>query len=303
LRHKVLLALALSTVVPLLVLVYISQAYVLPGGAPETAVHGHALPVLLISTAVAMGAGAYVIWDLGRAVAAMAAMLGDEGRLAALEHRKDEVGTLMESFTGMLATIEQQAAEISGFAARLDASYRELESANTRLKETSFKDDVTGLYNRRFFSIRLEEEMQRHRRFNHPVSVVLVDLDGFKAVNDDMGHAVGDDTLRDIAQILMKHSRGINVVARYGGDEFAVLLVETSLAGARLYADRLRQVVATFPFAHGKRITASFGIASLPDDEVTTAEELVRTADEALYAAKRGGKNQVVTSESPEKVG
>ena len=128
------------------------------------------------------------------------------------------------------------------------------------------------------------------------MSVVLLDLDGFKAVNDDLGHAVGDDTLRDVAQILMKHSRGINVVSRYGGDEFAVLLVETSKAGARLYADRIREVVAKYPFSHGKVITSSFGVASLPDDEATTAEDLFRAADEALYAAKRAGKNQVATA-------
>src|SRR5438046_945888 len=151
-------------------------------------------------------------------------------------------------------------------------------------------------------SVRLEEEMSRYRRFNHPVSLVLMDLDGFKAVNDDMGHVVGDETLRDIGQILMKHSRGINVVSRYGGDEFAVLLVETSKAGARLYADRIRQVVATFPFSHGKSITASFGVASLPDDEAANSEDLFRAADEALYAAKRAGKNQVAAAGPAERV-
>ena len=102
-----------------------------------------------------------------------------------------------------------------------------------------------------------------------------------------------DDKVRDVAQILMKHSRGINVVSRYGGDEFAVLLVETATAGARLYAERIREVVARYPFSHGKPVTASFGVASLPDDEAATAEELFRVADEALYVAKRAGKNQV----------
>src|SRR5206468_2756785 len=140
-----------------------------------------------------------------------------------------------------------------------DAAYRELEATNAKLKETSFKDEVTGLYNRRFFSLRLEEEISRFRRFNHPVSVVVLDLDGFKSVNDEFGHAVGDETLRDVGQILMKHSRGINVVSRYGGDEFAVLLVETSKSGARLYADRIRQVVATFPYSPGQPVTASLG--------------------------------------------
>jgi diguanylate cyclase (GGDEF)-like protein len=208
----------------------------------------------------------------------------------------------MRSFSNMLGTVEQQAIDINTFAMRLDAAYRELEATNAKLKETSFKDEVTGLYNRRFFSLRLEEEISRFRRFNHPVSVVVLDLDGFKSVNDEFGHAVGDETLRDVGQILMKHSRGINVVSRYGGDEFAVLLVETSKSGARLYADRIRQVVATFPYSHGKRVTASFGVASLPDDEASTSEELFRAADGALYAAKRAGKNQVVAAGPGQKV-
>src|SRR5437660_141647 len=142
-----------------------------------------------------------------------------------------------------------------------------------------------------------------HRYFFADVrSLSGLDLDGFKSVNDEFGHAVGDETLREIAQILMKHSRGINVVSRYGGDEFAILLVETSKAGARLYADRIRQVVATFPFSHGKSITASFGVASLPDDEAANSEDLFRAADEALYAAKRAGKNQVAAAGPAERV-
>ena len=137
----------------------------------------------------------------------------------------------MQSFSRMLVTIEQQAADVNEYARRLDTAYKELESTSAQLKEFSFKDEVTGLYNRRFFSIRLEEEVSRYRRFNHPVSVVLLDLDGFKAINDDSGHAAGDETLRAMADILLKQSRGINVICRYGGDEFAVLLVETSKSG------------------------------------------------------------------------
>ncbi|HYE90351.1 MAG TPA: diguanylate cyclase, partial [Terriglobales bacterium] len=259
---------------------------------------GFALQGLIISTMLAMIAGAYVIWDLGRTVAGMADALANQ-RMQGPTNRTDEVGTLMQSFGQMLGTIENQAAEINAFASKLDTAYKELESTNSRLKEYSFKDEVTGLYNRRFFTMRLDEELARYRRFNHPASVVLLDLDGFKAVNDDLGHAVGDETLRDISQILQKHSRGINVVSRYGGDEFAILLVETSKAGARLYADRIRQVISTFPFSHGKPITASFGVASVPDDEAATAEDLFRAADEALYTAKRAGKNQVAAIDTP----
>jgi diguanylate cyclase (GGDEF)-like protein len=303
LKQKVVLALALSAVLPILVLAYVVNSHVLPHLDPADTVRFAAVHVLVFFTALAMVAGGYIIWDVGRTVARIASLLADERRILTIETRRDEIGTVMQSFTKMLETIEQQASEINSFASRLDAAYKELENTNSKLKETSFKDEVTGLYNRRFFSIRLEEELQRYRRFNHSVSIILIDLDGFKAVNDELGHAVGDETLRDVAQILMRHSRGINVVARYGGDEFAVLLVETSRAGARLYADRIRQVISAYPFSHGKRVTASFGIASLPDDEASTSEELVRLADDALYVAKRAGKNQVsAAGAAPERV-
>ncbi len=301
-KSKVLVALVLSSVVPILVLAFVVLVLVLPTLGPGETLKFGVLQMLIIFTVIGMLAGAWVIWDLGRLLARMGSLMASESALSGFERRQDEVGTIMTYFNKMLVTIEQQAAEINTFATRLDAAYKELESTNARLKETSFKDEVTGLYNRRFFSLRLEEELSRYRRFNHPVSVVVLDLDGFKAVNDEFGHTVGDDTLRDVAQILMKHSRGINVVSRYGGDEFAVLLVETSKAGARLYADRIREVVAKYPFSHGKTVTASFGVASLPDDEAGTAEDLFRAADEALYAAKRAGKNQVAATPSPQRV-
>jgi diguanylate cyclase (GGDEF)-like protein len=301
-KSRMLVALVLSSVVPILVLAFVVLVLVLPTLGPSETLKFGVLQLLVLFTVLGMLAGAWIIWDLGRILARMGALMASEGAMSGFERRQDEVGTLMTSFNKMLMTIEQQAGEINTFATRLDAAYKELESTNARLKETSFKDEVTGLYNRRFFNLRLEEELSRYRRFNHPVSVVLADLDGFKAVNDEFGHTVGDETLRDVAHILMKHSRGINVVSRYGGDEFAVLLVETSKAGARLYADRIREVVAKYPFEHGKVVTSSFGVASLPDDEAGTAEDLFRAADEALYAAKRAGKNQVAVTSPPQRV-
>ena len=304
LRRKVKVALTLSAVLPLLVLAYVVVRFVLPGPSAGEAVPLGWLQALLLFTVLGIVAGAYVVWDLGRVVARMAEMLGQARPIPDLDRRRDEMSTVMQSFNRLLVTIEQQAEEINSYAARLEAAYRDLATTSARLQETSFKDDVTGLYNRRFFSLRLEEEMSRFRRFNHPVSVVLLDVDNFKTVNDAFGHAAVDDALRDVAQILMKHSRGINVVSRYGGDEFAVLLVETSKEGARLYADRIREVVGAFPFKHGKPLTASFGVASLPDDEAGTGDMLFRMADEALYAAKRAGKNQVTVAPSaPARVG
>jgi diguanylate cyclase (GGDEF)-like protein len=124
------------------------------------------------------------------------------------------------------------------------------------------------------------------------VSVVLIDVDDLKLVNDELGHAAGDEALRTVADVLVRHSRGINVICRYGGDEFAVLLVETTKGGAESYAERLREVLGGHVTAQDRRLTASLGVASLPED-VGPGGDLVRAADQALYAAKRAGKNRV----------
>ncbi|MGH7373053.1 MAG: diguanylate cyclase [Candidatus Rokuibacteriota bacterium] len=315
-KRKILIAMTLTAFLPMLVVAYLLYAYAFPLLDAET--QARDLPwmlVMLVGTGLLMAAGSFMLWDLATSVVRhvdttagprrSAPAAGTPAPAASPEtaavqqyvQQGDEVDTLMQSFSRMLLTIEQQAADVNEYARRLDTAYKELESTSAQLKEFSFKDEVTGLYNRRFFSIRLEEEVSRYRRFNHPVSIVLLDLDGFKAVNDDLGHAAGDETLRAMAEILLKQSRGINVICRYGGDEFAVLLVETSKSGARLYADRIRYVLSTWTFAHGRRVTASFGIASLPEDVAPAADELIRAADEALYAAKRAGKNRVSVHE------
>jgi diguanylate cyclase (GGDEF)-like protein len=179
------------------------------------------------------------------------------------------------------------------FSRRLDGLCRDLESNTTRLKEFSFKDEVTSLYNRRFFGMRLEDEVSRYCRFNQPLSVVMLDIDGFKAVNDELGHAAGDETLRTVGDILQRQSRSIDVICRYGGDEFAVLLVETGRDGALRYAERIRRHIEGTVFGHGRSITVSLGVACLPDDVGPMPDDIVTAADWALYDAKRAGKNQV----------
>jgi diguanylate cyclase (GGDEF)-like protein len=279
-------------------------------GALGLVAAGWSLPLFVLS--VLSLAGVVLLWRAARetmpprptAVASPAVPMPAEPPVVPTEEpagitpETAETAALMTAFSQVVAGVEQQAAEIERFADRLDRAYSDIQTSSARLKEFSFKDEVTGLYNRRFFSIRLEEEVSRYRRFNPPVSVVLLDLDGFKAVNDELGHTAGDETLRGVAEVLMRNSRGINVICRYGGDEFAILLVETSKTGARLYADRIRYVLPGYRFSHGRRITASFGIASVPEDVAASADELIRAADEALYAAKRAGKNRVSVYES-----
>jgi diguanylate cyclase (GGDEF)-like protein len=294
LQSKTLLALTLTSIIPLLILTYILHIHVIP--LLDTSTHWlliSSLQGLLVCTALLMAAGDYVIWDVMAAVVRTAQMVSEASKATGMEGRGDEIGVLRGSFSHMLTTIEDQATQINAFAAQLDSAYKELAAMNSRLKDLSFKDDVTDLYNRRFFFIRLEEEIGRYRRFGHPLSLVLLDLDGFKEVNDELGHTAGDEALREVSQLVVKHSRTDNILARYGGDEFAILLVDTAESGASCYAERMRQTLAACPLSHGRPITASFGIACLPNDSIASAEALFRAADEAVYEAKRGGKNTI----------
>jgi diguanylate cyclase (GGDEF)-like protein len=159
------------------------------------------------------------------------------------------------------------------------------------LEELSYRDPLTNLYNRRYFALRVQEEGRRHERFAEPLSLVLIDIDHFKPVNDRLGHAAGDALLRELGQLLARHSRSFSVITRYGGDEFAVLLANTAKEGAVAYARRIKALVEAHPFAHGS-LTISLGVSCLPDD-VGTSTDLIAAADRALYLAKRAGRNGV----------
>src|SRR2546426_6164046 len=152
LRRRVLLALGLFGVLPVLVLAYAVHGYFFADVRSLSGINLFGLQSLVFFTLLAMVGGAWILWDIGRAVSRMGEFLSQQPDVTALGARTDEVGALMKSFTSMLTTIEQQAVEINSFATRLDAAYKELEVTNARLKETSFRDDVTGLYNRRFMS-------------------------------------------------------------------------------------------------------------------------------------------------------
>jgi diguanylate cyclase (GGDEF)-like protein len=166
---------------------------------------------------------------------------------------------------------------------------RDLCDAQTyaRLKDLVFKDEATGLYNRCFFSSRLAGEISRHQRFNHPVSVALLQVDGLDRISDELGDAAGEETARAVAEAVVRHSRPGNVVSRYDSELFAVLMVETSLDGARLYLHRIRYVLSHATFKHSDRVTARFGMAGLPDCKAMTSEDLFRQAEGSLRATRR----------------
>ncbi len=167
---------------------------------------------------------------------------------------------------------------------------------NARLYELAMVDGLTGLFVRRYFDARLDEEIERSKRFGTDFSVVMMDIDDFKQLNDTYGHPVGDRLLRAISEAVRRQMRAVDTAARYGGEEFAMILPRTSMIDAYNQAERIRQAVADVRLTaddHVLSITASFGIASYPESGAEGAEALIRLADRALYRAKRTDKNRV----------
>jgi two-component system cell cycle response regulator len=173
----------------------------------------------------------------------------------------------------------------------------ELIDTNLKLQNLVEIDDLTGLFNMRSLYQKLEFEIERSRRFSRPVTVVMIDMDHFKSVNDGHDHLFGSYILSEVGKIIRSCTRSIDIPARYGGDEFLIVLSETPLSGVEFFCERLRKRVEETVFAQGKdtiRLTLSIGFATLEHDEVVQPKELVRRADMALYEAKRQGRNRVI---------
>jgi diguanylate cyclase (GGDEF)-like protein len=166
-----------------------------------------------------------------------------------------------------------------------------------RLQQQSITDGLTGIKTRRFFWEALSSEWKRASRSGRPFSVVLVDLDKFKEVNDSLGHLEGDLVLARVGRLLEQKCRQSNVVARYGGDEFIILMPETGIEQAQVLAERLRLWLATDPMLEEHHITGSFGVASFPVHGFSM-EDLIRVADAGMYVSKHAGGNQVSTSDA-----
>ncbi|HNW35551.1 MAG TPA: diguanylate cyclase [Candidatus Ozemobacteraceae bacterium] len=171
-----------------------------------------------------------------------------------------------------------------------------------RTEKLAFTDPLTGLYNHRYFQETLLQEFLRSRRYEKPLSLMIIDIDHFKKFNDTWGHLTGDKVLIHVGQVFERSVRSkIDTVARYGGEEFAILLPETPLAGASLFADRVRSAVEGSPVqAEGKTlpVTISIGVACTLVTSCEKTSDLIAAADTALYAAKDAGRNQVKTFES-----
>lgn len=182
----------------------------------------------------------------------------------------------------------------------LAESNRKLELQRAELEKLATRDPLTGLLNRREFVRQAEQELARARRLGGSLALLMVDLDHFKAVNDHFGHPAGDEVLRHVSGLMAQAVRGTDLLARFGGEEFVLLLPDTPADHALHLADKLRQRLAGTPVAVlGAPVTASIGLACPPAGCAVALDDLLRHADLALYQAKREGRNRTVAAEVP----
>lgn len=269
---------------------------VVPDAARDIRFNGN--PLVTGDPHVRFYAGAPLVTPSGNAIGALCVMdrvsreLSDE-QLAALRALSRQVMAHLE-LRRTVATLDAHLAERDQHQQRLEEYQRRLEETNSTLERLSASDALTGLHNRRAFDTRLEEEIARASRYHAALSLAIADVDDFKSYNDSMGHVAGDVVLRRIGEVLRKNARNGDVVARIGGEEFAVILPNTSRNGATVMAERFRRAIAREPWPN-RPMTISVGVTTTESGE-TARSMMMAAADAALYQAKGSGRNRVATA-------
>ena len=211
-----------------------------------------------------------------------------------LQEANEELSKLNLSYEMLLVELKQKNMEEERLG-------QELREANRKLGEMSYRDGLTGLYNRRYLDDFLDMEMSRSKRYRRCFSLLMIDIDHFKKINDSYGHQVGDLVLKALSAAVVGTARETDIVARYGGEEFSVVLPETDMERALITAERFRKVVEGMDMAIASqtiKITISVGVASFtPQIKEITISRLMEMADRALYSAKNSGRNRVVSAE------
>ncbi|BBL35223.1 hypothetical protein Nstercoris_01485 [Nitrosomonas stercoris] len=244
--------------------------------------------LVVIITGVALYMGHSIVTPLKRLIGAARSIVEGNLDIQLPIRHKDEVGQLTDMFNHMTNSLRSQRTEIL-------AANQAMQQQNQLLQKLSITDGLTGLYNRNKLNVILAEQLARLKRHHRLFCLLMIDIDHFKNINDELGHIVGDKILMMVATVLLKSIRTIDYAARYGGDEFMIVLTETDLHAASIIAERIRaEVKATCLTleAHPLPITLSIGITQSHQTD-TTASDLIARADAALYEAKRLGRDQV----------
>ena len=218
----------------------------------------------------------------------------------------DAIGAVPREVVREIASLVRFASDRDGRVRELNERLAALESANldllvknSALSEISARDSLTGLYNRWYVMEKIDSEMNRSLRHGSPVSLIMMDIDHFKRVNDSFGHSAGDRVLRSVGQVLRDSCRVYDVAGRYGGEEFCIVLPETKVGNTTVVAERIRERLAASRFDVGEEsvvVTASIGIAgieSIEAEDGLSPLSLIDRADQALYSAKHHGRNRV----------
>jgi len=226
--------------------------------------------------------------SLRELTSAVIAMDGGNLRQQVDVQTRDEIGILARSFNKMSGKLAQA-------YERLEASHRTVSAQAARLKELSIRDDLTGLYNRRYFNERIEQLLAHAKRYDRPLSIVICDIDDFKMINDSFSHSVGDRVLETVARLIQTYTRDTDVPARFGGEEFVIAFPETGSGHAITLCERLRRQIEGYDWpeiASGLKVTISMGLETNAHPE--TSDKMLIAADQKLYAAKDAGKNRLV---------
>ena len=295
-RKLIFIFFTLSSLLPILIIIFIGINYVLPNLTPD-------------QTDTLRTAFTYGLWVMFLFPSLSFFLLSHW--MGSLENLTEEIKLRSTDIFGNLEDSKEETNEISTIRSVVDRLHYELQEkmsqlneyskklidSNIELSELSITDDLTGIFNRRHFDIRLKEEINRSKLYKHELSLIMIDVDKFKQYNDILGHHAGDALLKQVSQFLRENIRSTDAAFRYGGDEFAVLLPGADIQSAILVANKLSQVVSSYSFDGFKKlpndkITISCGVATYGEGTANLAKE----ADRLLYDAKNAGKGVIRSS-------
>jgi diguanylate cyclase (GGDEF)-like protein/PAS domain S-box-containing protein len=222
------------------------------------------------------------------------AQVGDQGEVQWIDSVIEDITERRKAQDQLELRVQERTADLAEANHLLKIEIAERRHFETKLRELSEVDYLTGICNRRKLFEIMEAEIGKAHRYHRPLSLIMLDLDHFKVINDTHGHHVGDAVLKALVQVVRTTMRKVDVFARYGGEEFILVCAETGLLGAVVLAEKMRLAIEAFPFPIAGKVTVSAGVAEYRDGDSETA--FIEKADAALYSAKRQGRNRVTAA-------